>query len=308
MSPTWSLIGAVGSIVAAVIAYAEVRYRRQRLETEALVADMSLQYLRLELQMADTMKVLSSQTSRVSPSRNTFVDVALPSSASPSAPLAPPASAPSTRDAGELIREINHGLNTPLAQIELSVTRASSGAPELVSAVNSIAMCRSVLAAYRDVASVMGQANSWDVNDLQATIRGAADVYAKQSTASRSINFQIRSPPSPRTQLSNYYLLSLVLPLLQNAVDATPRGAAISCTIDDVDGVIIAVRNAIGEGGPIELSRLRESGYTTRGEGHSGLGLTSVDTLVSRIPGGRLALDASAGMFTATITLPGLVN
>lgn len=220
-----------------------------------------------------------------------------------------------TRGPEQLIREISHSLNTPLGQIELTIARFmemgdARGLPislqdAAATARRNIQACRAVLAAYRELTSVASQ---WELDDLQSTLEAVTDTFLSQAgRSSDGIRQDIHLPKSI-AGYSNYLILSLLLPLIQNAVESASPNTQIKCWVERSDtSYRLHVSNVVDSMPDLEL--LRTDGYTTKGEGHEGLGLSSVRTLLARQAhlGARLEFRASDDNYIiAIINLPQL--
>jgi tetratricopeptide (TPR) repeat protein len=215
------------------------------------------------------------------------------------------------REREQLIREISHSVNTPLAQIELTLR----GISEIISDVRmidalerseqSVQLCRAVLASYRDITALAAVATQWDIHDLQQALRSVIEVYiAQDPKASEDVDIEIDTP-SIIPGYSNYMIVSLLLPLLQNAIEAAPPRTQIRCwTIRDSDYYLFRISNAMRV--RPDLSKLETPNYTSKLGAHQGLGLSSVRTLLDRQAhlGASLDLKLADALFTATVRLP----
>ena len=87
----------------------------------------------------------------------------------------------------------------------------------------------------------------------------------------------------------------MLLNLLLNAIDATPRGAAVSVATRALPGAVELVVSDAGSGVAPELrERVFEPFFTTRGAHHGGIGLAIARGLVEQA-GGRIRVRAAAG-------------
>jgi signal transduction histidine kinase len=215
----------------------------------------------------------------------------------------------------KLIREISHSLNTPLAQIELALRGAWESqlgtdpkSPNLITlnaAEESVQLCRAVLAAYRDLTSVARVATHWDITDLEASIQASINVFITQNERSHDGVTGIAITPKALPGYSNYMVISLLLPLLQNAVEGASPHTEVRCWTESSDSAFQLKVSNTTEIEP-DITRLEEPGYSSKGDGHEGLGLSSVRTLLLKQSraGAVLEVSAQEGSFTATINLP----
>ena len=87
----------------------------------------------------------------------------------------------------------------------------------------------------------------------------------------------------------------MLLNLLLNAIDATPRGAAVDVAARALPGAVELVVSDAGSGVAPELrERVFEPFFTTRGGHHGGIGLAIARGLVEQA-GGRIRVRAAAG-------------
>ncbi len=90
-------------------------------------------------------------------------------------------------------------------------------------------------------------------------------------------------------------LRQVLLNLLLNAVDATPRGAAVTVAMSALPSAVEIVVSDAGAGVAPELrERVFEPFFTTRGVHHGGIGLAIARGLVEQA-GGRIRVRAAAG-------------
>ncbi len=210
-----------------------------------------------------------------------------------------------------IVREISHSLNTPLQQIEVALRRVKplvdvnnveSTIRTFSSARQSVDICRAVITAYRDIAGITTTTAATAVKDLASTINAVLEIYIDRKDVNRALMpIEVRSPAKIRGY-GNHFLVAIALPLLQNAVEASIEGHTISCQILDRPSVLsIRVTNFVTQ--QPDLKDLQTYGFSTKGDGHEGLGLASVRTLISRA-GGKLSLEYDDHVFTARVELP----
>ena len=215
------------------------------------------------------------------------------------------------RERERIIREISHSVNTPLAQIELTLRGIAEAIndPKMIEALGrseqSVQLCRAVLAAYRDITAIAAVAAQWDIHDLQRALRSVIEVYIAQgSKSSDDIDIEIDTP-SAVPGYSNYMIVSLLLPLLQNAIEAAPPMTQIRCwTIWNRNYYSFYISNAMRV--HPDLSKLSTPNYTSKRGAHEGLGLSSVRTLLARQAhlGASLEFEIADNLFIATVRLP----
>jgi signal transduction histidine kinase len=100
-------------------------------------------------------------------------------------------------------------------------------------------------------------------------------------------------------------LRQVLLNLLLNAIDATPRGAAVSVAASALaSGVELVVSDAGAGVAPELRERVFEPFFTTRGVHHGGIGLAIARGLVEQAGGGIRVRAAEAGGAAFVVVLP----
>lgn len=205
-----------------------------------------------------------------------------------------------------VISELAHSLKTPLAHLEADLrllARGDRSADEIRSLAEdiliSIELCKAFLAAYREVSRVSGKSDKWSPQRLRESLMRASHIYARQIGKLIDPAFAI---PDSIPGYSNNYLIALLLPLLENAIEASPSGATISMEAKvDHESLVISLTNAIGE--PIDDEAMETAGISTK-NGHEGIGIATVRDLVTVQDGGELTYKHDSNSFTITVRLP----
>ncbi len=126
--------------------------------------------------------------------------------------------------------------------------------------------------------------------------------YARQ----RGVTIAAKLAPAlPAVACAEDGLRQVLLNLLMNAIDATPRDAAVSVSAQLHEGNIELVVSDAGPGIPPDLrERVFEPFFTTRGGRHGGIGLAIARNLVEQAHG-RITLRAAGRKGAAfVVTLP----
>jgi signal transduction histidine kinase len=214
---------------------------------------------------------------------------------------------PSAEFGSNLIGELTHSLKTPLAHIEVTIrewaksTMSAAEVEEIHDVLISVELCKASLAAFREVRQVSSAADSWSPTSLNESIRGAVSVYSAR--AGKQIILDLSLPDSI-PEYSNNYLIALMLPLIENAVEASPGGEKIQLRFDREVGnrVAFTLENSVDT--PVNREILRTVGATTK-PGHDGLGVATVKDLLSAYDGAELVDSSRGNRFTMTVYLPG---
>jgi signal transduction histidine kinase len=108
----------------------------------------------------------------------------------------------------------------------------------------------------------------------------------------------LASPPEDAegsVSLGEDGLRQVLFNLVLNAIDATPRGAAVSIATRGLSGAVELTVSDAGAGVAADLrERVFEPFFTSRGSHHGGIGLAIARSLVEQA-GGRIRLRAAAG-------------
>lgn len=194
---------------------------------------------------------------------------------------------------GLLIREISHALNTPLSQMEAALltvkTELRHPDPQNISArLRSIQIgldiCKSVVGSFRELILGSKASSAWAPQSLKEAIATAAEAYIAQHGTKIFLNNEL---PDNVRGYSNNYLISLLLPLVENAIDSATPDTTVSLSISNVDGFDrLSISNK-----PLKLPishEIYDDGFSTK-PGHTGTGLTIVQHLLTAMPSASLS-------------------
>jgi signal transduction histidine kinase len=202
-----------------------------------------------------------------------------------------------------IVREIAHSLNTPLAQIEATILAFEPQSEEQKKKISSLLdaarICKSFLAAFREVATISGDAEAWQPESLSSSLKAAANVYGSRIEK----EFRLRvNVPDRIPGYDNNYILAITLPVLENAIEAVePNGSVEVKSLLEPDASIISVSNETSIAFLPE--DIYEPEYTTK-PGHSGFGLAVVRRLVAGRPDAGVRHDVRDGRVVCTVNLP----
>jgi signal transduction histidine kinase len=206
----------------------------------------------------------------------------------------------------QIVREITHALNTPLAEIESSILvlreklgHAGDMPPELAYIDDATALCKSFLVAFRGLTTVSDVSSAWQPRSMRLSLIAAAELY--QRNQRKRIRMEIVVPDSV-PGYSNAYLLAITLPLLQNAIE--------SAEIDDVVRVGYSSKGSLNKISVVSRrprnklpDDIYSPGVTTK-DGHDGLGLATVQRLAASNRGGKISHRMTVENIYFELTLP----
>lgn len=190
----------------------------------------------------------------------------------------------------QLIREIAHSLNTPLSQIEASAEILFSTTSDVdknhktIGAItSSVNLCKAFIAAYRQMILVTSYRGGWEPKSINESLRSACEIYSESVNANLQI---VVDMPEEISGYSNNYIVAILLPLIENAAEAAIQNTKLSVVLKHEDGnIIITVTNFTHN---VPLSKdIFISEFTTK-NGHQGLGLSTVTTLLAHMEGASI--------------------
>ncbi|NVI85761.1 ATP-binding protein [Actinomadura sp. BRA 177] len=214
-------------------------------------------------------------------------------------------------DEYRVVREIAHSLNTPLSQIEAALELLASDEEvwellktkgrnlSLRHAQQSVDVCKAFILSYRQLSHVAERSGNWDPRSLNRSLRAAAELYMQQ--AEEDIKLEI-GVDDRVFGYPNSFLLSVLLPLLENAIDAAITGSKIRINYERRDGESLLKVESRVHGFDSELP-MYESGFTTKAN-HQGLGLSVVQRLLSTYKDARLWHEIDGDIVRFIVALP----
>lgn len=209
-----------------------------------------------------------------------------------------------------IMREISHSLNTPLSQIEaanlsmkelykskdLGIFEFSDYTSAIQSSLN---ICKSFLAAYRELVLVASSSSFWSPKSLTSALSSAFDVYKRKENKNLTLSIDI-SEDIPG--YSNNYLISVLLPLIENAVESSGSDNEVKIVGQKSNSIyIISVINATKE--PPTSDVIYDDSYTTK-PSHEGMSLSIVKHLISSNRNASISHKVDSNLVTFQIKLP----
>ncbi|MCM1137033.1 MAG: hypothetical protein NC453_00460 [Muribaculum sp.] len=184
-----------------------------------------------------------------------------------------------------LVRELTHFIATPLATIEstcdliqnVSTSNNNEKLNQYITRIKSaVIICKGILQTYREIflCSISPEDSS-----LRNLIKDSFDVY--KGGKNISIKVEVNDKYDG---ISNYYILSTILPVLANAVRASKENSEIE--VIELDGVIRITNTYLDD---IEIANLEQDGFSTK-ENHKGMGLFTVRHLLASRKSGILKI------------------
>jgi signal transduction histidine kinase len=209
---------------------------------------------------------------------------------------------------GELAATVAHEIKNPLAGISGAIQVIADAIPatdprrEIVSEI--LAQVRRLDETVRDL---LVFARPWtpepQTTDL-IELLGRVTRILKQQERMSTIALHCETPPSLVLSADPRLLQEVFFNILQNAVDALPRGGEIRVDIQETPGMaVIRVRDTGCGISPDHIPRLFSPFFTTKTRG-TGLGL-AISKRMIEAHGGRVEIDSELGKGTEVkISLP----
>jgi signal transduction histidine kinase len=200
-----------------------------------------------------------------------------------------------------LVRELAHSLNTPLAQMEATILSADPNGAGQERMIAGLEICKAFLSAFRQVATLARDTQGWEPESIGGALRSAVQVYA--ANVSNPINFSF-SVPDGLPGYGKNYVVALLLPLLENAVEASPKGGAVAVTTrygPEVYAIDVSNETNHGTVLPKDIYLPMWSSKVD----HEGLGLATVRNLLAAQSGADISHSLTDdGVVTFTVSLP----
>jgi signal transduction histidine kinase len=202
---------------------------------------------------------------------------------------------PADLSADIILAELSHALKSPLLTVKTAADKVARSvavdmneraAQGLRDIQNSAQECDHALAIFQQIVDVSIDAEQdrfLTLADAITYLHGSADRVHQRETR------LVVSVPDEVPEFSQSFLITLLRPLVENAVEASPMNADIVVIVKDENGaVMVSVGNMVD--GPVNRDALQKRGVSTKGDGHKGLGL-SVARRLAAISGGSLSIE-----------------
>lgn len=200
-----------------------------------------------------------------------------------------------------IIKDLNHSLATPLSQIEVQCelikTKVSADIRnQLAQVIQYVNFCRKTIFAYKELLSstLIGE-NS----DYKSALMECFNMYQKTS---KKNDIKLNIDGDEDLTISGNILLSIVSPLLENAVTATPINKEILLTIKKSGEYIkISIQNECIN--VPRISDLEKNGYSSKKD-HQGTGLATVRHFLVLIKGKELQIEVNGNIVKFVVLIP----
>ena len=179
-----------------------------------------------------------------------------------------------------LIKEITHFIATPLASIETNCnllldtfnSNPKKNEQNLIwvkRILTAVSMCKGILETYREIYL---STKSDDTCGLKELVNASFEIYTERDNKKLKLNTNIKDS---YMSCSNYYMMSLIMPLLSNAVTASKDSSTIE--IIESNGIIRISNTYLSD---VDIALFEKDGYSSKPD-HYGLGLYTVRHLLA---------------------------
>ena len=202
----------------------------------------------------------------------------------------------------QIINDINHSIATPLSQININCEfiKSAEHKKEISLFANRIQrhiqLCHCIIQGYKDL---VDPNNTDDQTNIADMLQDAFDVY-KHDSQKQNIIFS-QKLNNIQEGYSSKLLVSIICPLIQNAVTASPDGETIFIEGNIKNGTKQIVIKNICESLP-NNDLLDKIGYSSKKD-HIGIGLDTVRTLLKLSKYGVLKYNIDKETATATFII-----
>lgn len=205
----------------------------------------------------------------------------------------------------ELVSNIKHSITTPLSQIQtncelLKAKNNSEVQEEKIKRIeDAVRVCLSIIHSYVEASNTISLPAFLD-------IRNGIKAYFNMLVGERyqhGLHLILNNNvPNTFEGYSGNYVYALIIPLLQNAIAASPEGGNIKIECEDYAGEYkIHITNDCCQNLP-DLQQLNKPGFSSKNN-HEGIGLQTVRNLLSLVKTGSLSFEIIDNTVKATIQL-----
>lgn len=200
-----------------------------------------------------------------------------------------------------ILSELNHSLATPLSQIEvncelLKAKVKGGNQSQIDRIVQYVNFCRRTIVAYKELlsSSIPG-----DCSNYSNALIESFDMYCAKFQKSE---VKLKLDATENINVSRNIMMSLISPLIENAVAAVPQGETITLTVDcNDDKVRIIIENPCIN--TPNLSDLHKVGFSSK-EGHIGTGLETVRHFLNLLDGEELDISIDRNIIKFSLKFP----
>jgi signal transduction histidine kinase len=169
---------------------------------------------------------------------------------------------------------------------------------KLARILDGVRVCKSVVATYREVATLSRDSTAWRPESLRKALLSVGTMVADRVSSTPALAIDV---PDTIPGYDNNFLVAVLVPIVENAVEAASDDGSVTVRYTARNGGLrFQVSNT---GRPVSLSTdIYKAGFTTKHK-HEGLGLPAVRNLLARREG-TITHQVQDDQVTFTIELP----
>jgi signal transduction histidine kinase len=207
-----------------------------------------------------------------------------------------------------LMAELAHSLATPMSGLKARILSLcdmygehenSDLYTDLLALKVRVETCEAVLATFRRVNQTAAADRSYRLASIADTLKLVHHDVDRRLRLNTRLESNI---PASVEGFDNAFLATLLLPLLENAVEGSPlNGTVMLKFVDQLAYITLEVINAIQDS--VAMDKVFTPGESTK-DGHQGLGVPTARWLAESIRGGGMTANVSGNEFHALVRLP----
>jgi signal transduction histidine kinase len=186
-----------------------------------------------------------------------------------------------------MIKEITHFIATPLANIESNcnllldtynskLKKYEQNTVWINRILTAVSMCKGILETYREIYL---STKSDETYSLKEIVNDSFNIYMERDKKKLKLNTNIKDS---YLSCSNYFMMSLIMPLLSNAVTASRESSTIE--LIESNGIIRISNTCQSD---VDITLFETDGYSSK-PNHYGLGLYTVRHLLASRKMGKM--------------------
>lgn len=203
----------------------------------------------------------------------------------------------------DLIGNIKHSLTTPLSQIQtncelLKPNNKEINSRETIERIeNASKVCLSIIHSYVEATHNISLPAFMELDkSIQSYF------YMLLGETQSTMKLELKDFPSLFEGFSSNYIYAMIVPLLQNAVAASPQDGTITISCENTPSLYtISVTNTCRQSPPTERE-MQTPGYSSK-QNHSGVGLSTVRNLLDLAKSGSVNFEITNDSVTVLLQL-----
>lgn len=200
-----------------------------------------------------------------------------------------------------ILKELNHTLATPLSQIEVNCELLKgkvkgTSQSQIEKIIQYVNFCRSTIVAYKELLS------STTIGDSSNYTKSLSDCFDMYCSKYQKSGLKMTLDADEDIHISKNIMMSVVSPLIENAVAASPVNSEIKVNISHADSMINIILENECENAPL-LSDLYKNGYSSKKD-HIGTGLETVRHFLTLLGGKELDISLDNQIIKFSLQFP----